>query len=88
MSGRVRNTAAVARVIARHPSIWPTAIVVARRMVPDRWWARAPFLPLPDRAYLSFRRETYYGSGTAPFEPSDVLNYLRWVRQWDSFDEG
>lgn len=88
MASKLRNTVAVAGIVAVHPSIWPTAVVVARRMVPTRWWSRPPFLPLPSRDYLRFRRETYYGSGTAPFEPQDVLKYLRWVRTWDSSGEG
>jgi len=52
-------------------------------MTPRRWWARPPFVPLPSRDYLRFRLETQYGSGTAPTEPGDVVEYLSWVKQWD-----
>ncbi len=49
-------------------------------MLPDAWWRRAPFLPLPSRAYLGFRVSTQYGDISHRLEPDDVLNYLRWCR--------
>lgn len=68
--------------IARRPSLWPTALRQGWRMIPRRWWRRAPFLPLPDRAYLEFRVLTQYGDNRRRPEPADVLNYLQWCRDW------
>jgi hypothetical protein len=44
-----------------------------------RWWRRAPFLPLPDAAYLRFRLETQYGRDGAP-AAGDLVTYLTWCR--------
>lgn len=71
--------------LARRPVLWPTALRQFRRMVPSGWWSRPPFVPLPDRAYVRFRLLTQYGSSPvrrAP-EPSDVVDYLLWCRQWE-----
>ncbi|CAB4803548.1 MAG: hypothetical protein F2894_03700 [Actinobacteria bacterium] len=65
--------------VLRHPSLWPTAIGAAFRLSPKGWWMHAPFLPIPDRAYLEFRIETQYGSNAEPVA-SDVVSYLRWCR--------
>jgi hypothetical protein len=80
----VRETWRIASALVRRPSLWWTAIVVARRLVPRRWWTRRPFLPLPPRDYVRFRKEAYYGDPLAPFEADDVLKYLSWVRGWNS----
>jgi hypothetical protein len=77
------GTAVVVAVLAR-PSLWWTALRVARGVIPRRWWARPPFLPIPSRAYLRFRKEAYYGDPRAPFRAADVLKYLMWVRVWKS----
>jgi hypothetical protein len=77
---------AILAAVARHPSIWPTTIRQGRRLVPDRWWRRAPFLPVPSRNYLEFRLVTQYGDISHRPEPTDVLNYLRWCRDWQRFD--
>lgn len=74
----------VVLAILRHPSLWPAALVQARRLAPRRWWARWPFLPVPDRAYLRFRMETQYGgAGDHRAEPADVLEWLAWTRSFD-----
>ena len=73
-------------VLAR-PSLWWTALHQAARLARRRWWARPPFLPIPDRGYLRFRLETQYGSPAATdgpargVDPGDVLTYLRWCRE-------
>ena len=69
--------------IMARPGLWLTAARVLGRMIPRRWWARPPFLPVPSRGYMKFRLETQYGTPTAPTEPGDVLEYLAWVKQWD-----
>ncbi|MCB1039073.1 MAG: hypothetical protein R2701_12695 [Acidimicrobiales bacterium] len=65
--------------VARHPSLWSTALRQALRLAPAGWWRRRPFLPLPDPAYLRFRLETQYGSDATP-RADDVVTYLRWCR--------
>lgn len=73
----------IALATARRPALWPTALRQYRRTVPRRWWARRPFLPLPDRDFLRFRLLTQYGSQRRAPGASDVVNYLTWCRQWE-----
>ena len=72
--------------VVRHPSLWGTGVRQAVRLVPRRWWRRAPFLPLPSREYFRFRLVTQYGDISHRPEPADVLNYLRWCRDWQRLD--
>jgi hypothetical protein len=65
-------------VLAR-PSLWLTALRQAGRLARPRWWARAPFVPLPDPDYLRFRFETQYGASGRP-DPHDLVEYLQWCR--------
>ena len=46
-----------------------------------RWWARAPFLPLPDRTYLRWRMYTAYGDEEAVPPIEDVIGFARWRRE-------
>ncbi len=46
-----------------------------------RWWARAPFLPLPDPAYLAWRLHTAYGDERLVPPAEDVLRFARWRRE-------
>lgn len=74
----------VVPAVARRPDLWPAAARQAWRLVPRRWWATRPFLPLPDRAWLRFRLETQYGGdGTGPVDPADVVAFLEWCRVQD-----
>lgn len=69
----------VAMALLRHPSLWGVAVTQSLRVAAPGWWRRAPFLPLPDPAYLRFRLETQYGSDHDP-DPADVVTYLHWCR--------
>jgi hypothetical protein len=62
------------------PRLWFTALRQLVRAVPREWWRRAPYLPIPDRAYVRFRLETAYGTGSEP-AVADVLRYLEWCRR-------
>ena len=84
--GKPQEVAAVAAIVVRHPSVWLTALQQWVRLVPARWWARRPFLPLPSGQYLEFRLVTQYGDISHRPEPEDVLNYLRWCRDWQRRD--
>ena len=76
-AGRVAAAAAV----ARHPSLWPTAVRQALVLAAPGWWRRRPFLPLPSPDYLRFRLQTAYGGdGDRAPEPDDLVTYLRWCR--------
>ena len=65
-------------VLAR-PSLWWIALCQTRRLARPRWWARKPFLPVPDPDYLQFRFDTQYGPDGRP-DPRDVVSYLDWCR--------
>jgi hypothetical protein len=61
--------------------LWGTAISQALRLAAPGWWRHAPFLPLPDPAYLRFRMVTAYGDPGHEPEPGDVVTYLQWCRR-------
>lgn len=67
--------------VAPRPHLWGTALVQAGRFVPDRWWTRRPYLPLPDRGLTRFRSETQYGDGDAEVTREDLVTWLEWCRQ-------
>jgi hypothetical protein len=69
--------------VLRRPRLWSTAARQAFRSVRPRWWARPPFVPFPDRAYVRFRLETAYGAHSAP-RAADVVRYLEWCRSAES----
>ena len=46
-----------------------------------RWWAQAPFLPIPDRDYLRWRMYTAYADEGAVPPPEDVIRFARWRRE-------
>jgi hypothetical protein len=66
-------------VLAR-PALWWTALRQAQRLARPHWWKQAPFLPLPDAAYLHFRFETQYGVDGRP-DPHDLVDYLDWCQK-------
>lgn len=68
--------------VLRRPSLWPVAARQWRRLVPQGWWRRWPFLPVPSPEYLAFRTLTQYGETRAAVTGADVVNYLRWCRDW------
>lgn len=80
----LRLGAAMLGAIAAHPHLWPTAVRQLRVLTRPRWWASAPFLPVPDPSYLRFRMVTAYGgtgSGEhAAAQRSDIVAYLSWCR--------
>jgi hypothetical protein len=66
--------------VARHPGLWPTAVVQLFRLAPGGWWRRWPPLPVPDPAYLRFRLQTQYGDPSREPDPADLVAYLEWCR--------
>lgn len=48
-----------------------------------RWWARAPFLPLPAADYVKWRLHTAYGDEHTVPPAGDVIRLARWAaRPW------
>ncbi len=45
------------------------------------WYRRAPFLPIPDRAYLRWRMYTAYADEAAVPPAEDVVRFARWRRE-------
>jgi hypothetical protein len=68
--------------LAIRPELWGTAVRQVLVLAVDGWWRRAPFLPVPDAAYLRFRFQTMYGDPDRAPDPDDVVTYLRWCRAW------
>ncbi|MDE0606166.1 MAG: hypothetical protein OXH78_03310 [Acidimicrobiaceae bacterium] len=71
---------AVLGAVIRRPSLWATAMLEARRFVPDDWLRRRPFLPLPAPEMLRFRLSTQYGDPESRVVASDVVVWLRWCK--------
>jgi hypothetical protein len=80
MTAGPRFWTGAALALARHPSLWPTAVVQTGRLARPQWWRHPPFLPVPHREYLRYRLETQYGRDHEP-ESHDVITYLEWCRQ-------
>jgi hypothetical protein len=81
-TGRARAAVTTARAVVARPRLWPEAVATARRLAPQRWWRRFPFLPLPDPAYWRFRMSTAFGDDWSG-RPStaDVVAYLEWCQR-------
>lgn len=45
------------------------------------WWARPPFLPVPDPTYLRWRMFTAYADECAVPPVEDVIAFARWRRE-------
>jgi hypothetical protein len=74
---------AVVFAVLRRPTLWPTALRQALRLVPRRWWAERSHLPLPDPDYLRFRTLTAAGgAGRGAPDADEVVAWLRWSRSW------
>ncbi|MEX1005095.1 MAG: hypothetical protein WD990_09435 [Acidimicrobiia bacterium] len=55
-----------------------STVVTGLAHVRRGWWRRRPFLPLPDRRHLAWRRWTAYGSDQ-PAERRDITTFLLWA---------
>ncbi len=61
------------------PRLACALLLVVWRFRRNRWWARAPFLPLPARDYLRWRMYTAYGDHDAVPPADDVVRYALWA---------
>lgn len=71
----------VTRAVVKRPDLWMQAVRSLFAFAPAGWWRRFPFVPVPDRDYMAFRRFTAYGSADHPLEASDVIAFLEWRRE-------
>ncbi len=67
--------------IIRRPSLWGESLRAAAAMSRRGWWRHPPFLPVPDRDYLSWRVATAYGDPAGPVDVDDVVAYLAWRKR-------
>ncbi len=68
--------------VARHPSLWSTAVRQLLVLAEPGWWRSSPWLPVPEAGYLRFRLQTAYGDPDRDPDPADVVTYLHWCRAW------
>lgn len=78
---RSKLAARLALRALRRPSLIPALVTVAWRFRRRRWYAKLPFLPLPDRDYLRWRMYTAYGDADAVPPVEDIEQYVRWARR-------
>ena len=83
-----RGWAGAALAVVGRPALWGTALRQSVLLARPRWWRQRPWLPLPDPAYLRFRMLTAYGDADRPPEPSDLVAYLRWCRDYPRAGRG
>jgi hypothetical protein len=73
---------ATALAVLGRPGLWPTAVALAWRLARPGWWRSWPPLPLPPRAYATFRLHTALGDDPdARLDPAEVVAYLEWCRR-------
>ncbi|MAG03237.1 MAG: hypothetical protein CL406_01290 [Acidimicrobiaceae bacterium] len=79
----VGKVAALILALVRRPGLWPVVARQAHRLAARGWWRRAPFLPLPDAAYMGFRALTQHGDADREPDVADVLVWLVWCREME-----
>jgi hypothetical protein len=75
------NARSMVAHLAVHPTEIPVVTRAAWRLRRVGWWRRAPFLPLPGRAYWQFRLTTATGSATGTTTVREVIEYAEWSDQ-------
>ena len=68
-----------AGLLLKRPALLLPLLGAAWRFRARDWYRRAPFLPLPDRDYVTWRMHTAYGDEQAPPEAEGVQRYLGWA---------
>ena len=72
---------ALIKTVGRRPGLWAEGIRTLLAVSPQKWWRRAPFVPLPDAAYSEWRLVTAHGSAADPLSPEELVSYLEWRRR-------
>lgn len=68
------------RAMAR-PRVLGSMLRAAWRFRARGWWRRAPFLPVPPRAYVEWRLHTAYGDGGRAPTVAELRRYLSWANR-------
>jgi hypothetical protein len=76
----MKSGASIVLAVVVRPNLWFIAVTQLFRLVPRNWWQQSPFLPIPSKSYIRFRKQTQYGGNNHSIEPRDVLSYLKWLR--------
>jgi dihydroorotate dehydrogenase (NAD+) catalytic subunit len=76
---RIAHLVFVMSQISRRPDLWSSAVRLAARFVPDRWWRRGPF---PSRSFLAYRGTAVYGMRLSEIPAEDIVRYLEWCRDF------
>ena len=74
-----RLSLVLARRSLSSPSLGVALLRVAWRFRAREWYARPPFLPVPDRAYLEWRMHTAFGDHHAVPSADELARYARWA---------
>lgn len=61
------------------PTLARALVVVAWRFRDRAWYRRAPFLPIPSRAYTRWRMHTAYGDPETVPTVEEAIRYVRWA---------
>lgn len=61
-----------------HGDLWVIGFIELKRFARAKWWASAPFLPLPAPRYWEFRMESIYGNPKAMPSSRDLIEFLQW----------
>lgn len=62
----------------RRPRLWPALLSAAWAFRPRNWYRKAPFLPLPSKAYMRWRLETAYGEPDAVPPADEIARFVTW----------
>jgi len=75
----------IAVVVLLRPHLWLTGLRAGWHLAPRRWWARSPFLPVPDPNYWHFRMVTMFGGdGDGSLSTEQIVDYLHWSASLDA----
>jgi hypothetical protein len=80
----VRRWLPAVRAVASRPRLWLPGARAYIAHVPNGWYLRRPFLPVPDRAWMRFRLQTAYGDPDRAPDADDVVTWLEWLKGWRS----
>lgn len=62
----------------RRPRLWPALLSAAWAFRSRDWYRKAPFLPLPSKAYMRWRLETAYGEPDAVPPADEIARFVTW----------
>jgi hypothetical protein len=72
------DTKGIARHLLAQPADAGVLVRALWRLRATNWWRRAPFLPLPSRAYWHFRLATATGSLKGSTNVREIVEFAKW----------